>query len=187
VTDENTWARVGRALLGRWPSQVAQWGKSGIAAYVEELQADGLSPEQALAALRQHRPDDGKDYPPSVAQVRGLALQDPERPSADELIVQLYGPGGVFGFKRSNVTVSPWVTAFVDYHGRERLRFAPIDDPDAGKWAVKRIQESWQSFLQVNDGRTVAEIAQRSARGIPTRLDPYAAIGGSRPELESGE
>ena len=49
---EVTWSRVARALLGRWPNQVAQWGEEGIAAYIEELQADGLTPDVALVALR---------------------------------------------------------------------------------------------------------------------------------------
>lgn len=175
-----TWPRVGRALLGRWPSQVAAWGEEGIASYIEELQADGLTPEAALAALRQYRPAGDRDFPPSVPQVSALAMWDPDRPSFDELLAQLYAPGGVFGFKRSNVDISPWVTAFVEQPGnRERLRLEPVDDPDDGKWARKRIAEMWSSFLEVNEGRAVADIAQRSARGIPTRLDPLAAIGGA--------
>ena len=170
---ESAWRQVARALLGRWPSQVSTWGEDGITAFVEELQADGLEPSRALEAIRRYRPE--RDFPPSVAAVSKLARQDPDRPTFDEMLAQLYGPGGVFGFKRSGVTVSPWVLAFVERSGRERLRLLPVDDPDEGKWCRRELERSWSAFLEATEGREVAQIAARSARGLG-RVDPLAAL-----------
>lgn len=170
---ETAWRQVARALLGRWPSQVGAWGEDGITAFIEELQADGLTPEQALRAIRMHRPE--KDFPPSVAAVSKLARQDPDRPTFDEMLTQLYGPGGVFGFKRSGVTVSPWVLEFVERSGRERLRLLPIDDPREGKWCRRDLERSWTAFLEASEGREVAQIAARSSRGLG-RVDPLVAL-----------
>jgi hypothetical protein len=64
-----TWGNVGEVLLGRWPGQVAGWGEDGISAFVNELMADGLTPELAVQALRAH----ASDFPPSVASVSRLA------------------------------------------------------------------------------------------------------------------
>jgi hypothetical protein len=69
MSDEVTWKAVGKVLLGRWPGQVASWGQEGISSFVMELQADGLTPELAVRALRAH----ASDYAPSAASVSRLA------------------------------------------------------------------------------------------------------------------
>lgn len=171
----NDWQRVARALLGRWPSQVSTWGEEGIAAFVEELQADGLTAEQALVAIRQHRPEGGKDFPPSVAQISDLARTDPDQPTFEEAYRQLYEPGGVFGFRRRDVTVSPWVLAFVEDYGRERLRLLPVDGEHAG--IVRReLGEAWDRFITASKGREVAAIAGRR-RGQLGKPDFAGVIG----------
>jgi hypothetical protein len=70
--------------------------------------------------------------------------------------------------------------------GRSWLAEAPVDDPDEGKWARKAIVEAWARFLDASEGREVAEVA-RGRRGSLGRPDFVDAIGGSRPELGSGE
>lgn len=178
------WNFVARALLGSWPSQVASWGREALGAYLHELEARGLSPEDALVAIRACSAD--HKFPPSAPELAALARQDPSRPTFDELLTQLYGPGGVFGFKRSDVVLSPWVLKFVE-DKRDWLRNLPIDDDDEGKWERIRLKESWDAFCQATEGRAVHEIASRSGRGALGRLDPLAVLGLTAPEIESGE
>lgn len=177
---------VTRALIGSWPSQVASWGPDAIAAYIEELQARSVQAEGALVAIRACPA--GQKFPPSAPELAALARQDPNRPTFDELMAQLYGPGGVFGFKRSNVTISPWVTAFVALPGnRERLRLLEVDDPSEGKWRRRELQDSWESFLAASEGREVAAIAT-GRRGELGRPDLLGAIGlPPRPQIGGGE
>lgn len=59
----------GRVLLGRWPSQVAAWGPDAIAAFIGEVQADGIGVEDGIRALRAH----ASDFAPSAASVSRLA------------------------------------------------------------------------------------------------------------------
>lgn len=168
------WKPVATALLGSWPNQVASWGPEALKAYISELQARGMTPESALVAVRSCLAE--QRFPPSAPELAALARRDPSVPTFDELMAQLYGPGGVFGVKRSGVVISPYVRRFVVHHGSNRLRMFPVDDPDEGKWARKDIERSWTVFLEVNEGRAVAEIAARSARGSLGRVDPLTAI-----------
>lgn len=165
---------VANALIGSWPGTITAWGREAFSLYVGELQARGLSAEDALQAVRKWPA--GSDFPPSAPNLAAAARRDPERPTFDELLAQLYGPGGVFGFKRSGVTISDWVLKFVKRYGRERLRLLPVDDLDDGKWARRGLEQSWTAFLEATEGREVAEIAERSARGSLGRFDPAAAL-----------
>jgi hypothetical protein len=174
MTDERD---VARALLGSWPNQVASWGREALAAYLAELAARGVSPDAALVAIRSCPA--GQKFPPSAPELAALARQDPERPTFDEAFQGIYGPGGVFGVKRSGVTVSPWVTAFVDWFGRDRLRMLEVDCEVEGKWRRRELRESYEQFLEVAEGRVVAQIA-RSGRGTLGRVDPLTAVGGGR-------
>lgn len=172
------WKTVARALLGSWPNQVASWGEEGIAAFIEELEARGVTPDAAIVSIRSCAAE--QRFPPSAPELAAFARNDPDRPTFDELMAQLYGPGGVFGFKRSGVTVSPWVTAFVDLPGnRERLRLLEIDDPTEGKWRRRELQDSWESFLAASDGREIAAITQgrRGKLGKPDLLGVLGAPG----------
>jgi hypothetical protein len=167
---------VTQALLGTWPSQVASWEREGIVAYLAELQAREMSAEQALTAIRAR----SDRFPPSAGELAAEARKDPSRPTFEELLDQLYGPGGVFGFKRSNVTISPWVTAFADGFGRDRLRMLALDDPDDGKWRRRELEDAWSRFLEASEGRAAHEIASRSGRGTLGRINPLAAIEAGR-------
>jgi hypothetical protein len=61
---------VARALLGSWPSQVPNWGREALAAYIEVLEAKGLTAESVLLAIR-HWPTG--DFPPSVPSMARAA------------------------------------------------------------------------------------------------------------------
>lgn len=162
------WKPVANALLGSWPTQVNNWGREVIAAYCHELETRGVSPDAAVIAIRSCPAD--QKFPPSAPELAGLARHDPTRPTFDELLHQLYGAGGVFGFKRSGVTISPWVLKFVE-DKRTWLHELPVGSPDEGKWARLRIKEAWDAFLAATEGREVHEIASRSARGGLGRPD----------------
>lgn len=166
------WKPVGAALLGSWPSNVGSWGAEALAAYIAELQARGVDPEQALVAIRSCPAE--QKFPPSAPELAGLARRDPSRPTFDEAYQMIYGPGGVLGFKRSGVVVSPWVLAFVEQYGKARLDLLPVDGDHSG--IVRRdLQQSYEQFLEATEGREVAAIAS-GRRGQLGRFDPAAAI-----------
>ncbi|HET6866310.1 MAG TPA: hypothetical protein VFH80_10315 [Solirubrobacteraceae bacterium] len=205
---QETWARVGRALLGRWPSQVAQWGESGIAAYVEELQADGLTPETALAALRSYRPQPGKDFPPSVAAVSQIARSDPSRPTFDEALTlwrtalrawnrpltgDYSGEAQMLRARQENVLeaamgMHPLIASFIARHGVRRLQ-DEVGELDGEYGAVRRgeLEQAWLAHVDAFDGRDVAALtAPRGARGLAA-FDPLAALDGyPRRQLGAG-
>lgn len=65
------WRPVAQALLGSWPQQVTSWGREGLAAYLAELEARGISPEAALQAIRSWPA--GSDFPPSAPNLAARA------------------------------------------------------------------------------------------------------------------
>lgn len=175
-----TEADVATALLGSWPSQVASWGKEGIAAYLAEVAARGVTPEQALVAIRSCPPD--QEFPPAAPVLVGLARKDPSRPTFDEAYQQLYGPGGVFGFHRTGVTISPWVEAFVADYGRDRLRMLEVDHDEYGGAKRRELRQSYEQFLEASEGRELAAIAQGHRGGGLSKFDLLSALPGHAPE-----
>lgn len=140
---------------------------------------DGYDGEQIAYALRALIAS-GQVFGPTPGEIVAAVRTDPSRPTFEEMLHGLYGPGGIYGFKRSGVTISPWVTAFADNFGRERLRLLEIEDPDEGKWRRRELQDAWERFLEANESRQAHEIAARSGRGTLGRINPLAAIEGGR-------
>lgn len=169
------WQPVATALLGSWPSQVASWGREALAAYLAELEVRAVTPDAALVAIRSCPAS--QKFPPSAPELAALSHNDPDRPTPEEMYQQLYGPGGVFGTRRSDVTVSPWVLAFVKSYGRERLRMLEVDHEDYGDLKRRELREAYGRFLAANEGRGIAAIAAgRREEGL-ARLDPAAVLG----------
>lgn len=194
-----TWHRVGRALLGRWPSQVATWGADGISAFVEELQADGLSPEAALVAVRTYRPEPGKDFPPSVAAVSELARRDPSAPTFDEALVlirrafragrrPLVGDfateAQMIGAREEMIRTAasdthPLVASFVDRCGDLSRLQDEIAEMEGGEFAgIRRrdLEARWEQHREAMSGRELAGLAAGRRDGL-RQLDPLAALG----------
>jgi hypothetical protein len=167
------WKSVVSALLGSWPQQVAAWGREALAAYIQELQARGIDAEQALIAIRSCGGD--QKFPPSAPELAALARHDPDRPTFEECYQQLYGPGGIFGIRRTGAVVSPWVEAFADTYGRERIRMLEVEHEQYGDIKRRDLQDAYARFLEASEGRAVAQIA-RSGRGGLGRLDALEAI-----------
>ena len=117
----------------------------------------------------------GQVFGPTPGELVAVIRQDPDRPTFEEAYKGLYGPGGVFGIKRSSVTVSPWVTAFADYAGKDWIRLLPVEDPDTGKWARRELEQAYDRFLLATENRAVAELAGGRRRQLG-RFDPLAAL-----------
>lgn len=129
----------------------------------------------------------GQVFGPTPGEIVALVRHDPDNPipTFEECFQQLYGPGGLFGFKRSGVTVSPWVTAFADGFGRERLRLLEVDDETDGKWRRRELEQAWDRFVEASEGRELAQIAA-GRRGAIGRFDPAAALGVPTARIGSG-
>lgn len=206
---EVSWGRVGRALLGRWPSQVAQWGEEGIAAFVEELQAAGMGPEHALAAIRTYRPVDGKDFPPSVAALSKLAQADPSRPTFDEMLTlvttalraynrplrgdfsteaQMLGAREAQVLERAQ-SMHPLVVAFIVRHGVSRLQ-DEVGELSGEYGGIRRgeLERAWGEHVQAFGDREVAALVSgRRGAGL-VAFDPLVALGSAplRRQIGSG-
>lgn len=178
------WRPVAKALVGSWPSQVSSWGNEAVAAYCDELAARDVTPAQALVAIRACPAD--QKFPPSAPELAGMARRDPSVPTFDEAYQQLYGPGGVFGFHRSGVTISPWVQAFVADYGRDRLRLLEVDHDEYGGVKRRELRQSWEQFLETAEGRELAAIAQGRRGGGLERLDPLAALDLPQQQITKG-
>lgn len=198
-----TWRDVGRALLGSWPDRVAAWGEEAIAAYVEELGARGLTPERALAAIRSCPAE--QRFPPSAAELLGLARHDPSTPTFVEAYRLIYGTRGVLRARPRETSwpdegergrayrqaaydraaeMHPLVASFVVRYGVNRLRMLEVDHPDYGDLKRKDLEAAWMAHCEAMDGRDLAAIAQppRSGEGL-RQFDPLAALGAKPPAL----
>ena len=200
------WKPVGNALLGSWPSQVASWGPEAIAAYISELGARGVTPDQALVAIRSCGPE--QKFPPSAPELAGLARRDPGQPTGAEMLRLVYGPRGVLrarpvykqGGWRWNelqvatdrvqldraVELSPLLGRFVVAQGLDRLRRLNLDG-EHGDLRRRQLVEEWDRFCSAVEEREIASLIV-GRRGGLGRLDPLEAlgIGNGRAELESG-
>jgi hypothetical protein len=205
MTPEASWRDVGRALLGSWPDRVAAWGEEAIAAYVEELQARGLTPETALAAIRSCPAE--QRFPPSAAELLGLARHDPSKPTFVEAYRLIYGVGGILrarpfltsswdddgdrrraydqAAREHAATMHPLVASFVDRYGIDRLRLLEVDHPDYGDIKRRDLEAAWDAHVEAMDGRDLAAIAApRRGEGLrKVDYDPLSALGARRPEL----
>jgi hypothetical protein len=70
-------AVVGRVLLGRWPSQVAQWGREGLAAFMGEIAGSGVDPVTAVKAARAST----SAFAPSAGELTALAQRVVQGPA----------------------------------------------------------------------------------------------------------
>lgn len=201
---------IARALLGSWPNQVANWGRDGIAAYVEEVLARGISPDQALHAIRGCPADQA--FPPSAPELAGLARQTEAGPAPtfDEALTLIYGKGGILRARPEQRTfdtvaeqaravngarvararqLHPLVGSFAVRYGLERLHLLPINDPDYGGVRRRELERAWTQHVEAMQGRELAAIAIGEPRRGLTKFDPLAALG-QRPavgELETGD
>ncbi len=195
TTDAGGWQPVATALLGSWPSQVASWGREALAAYVAEISARGITPDQALNAIRMWPA--GSDFPPSAPNLAAAARRDPSKPTFDEAVTLIFGRGGVlrartpvrkasweFGerdrldaeamLQRAG-TMHPLIGAFIRAQGLERLRDLDLEDPQWGGARRANLRDDWQEFAEAHEGREVAALLA-PRRGELDSFDPLAAL-----------
>lgn len=196
------WRDVGQVLLGSWPSQVASWGREAIAAYCAELKARGLSPDQAVIALRSVE----GDFPPSASKLAAQARVDPSLPTFDEawvLIDRVLGrtsmPDGAFenegearkahdeAILKALDAHHPMIRSFVERQGLARLRTIQTGDPQWGEKLMADLRAAWGRHVEAIDRRQVAALTSGGREGL-RQLDPLAAIGmGERKQLGAGD
>ncbi len=94
------------------------------------------------------------------------------------MLEQIYGPGGLLGYKRRGVTVHPLVEEFAKRERLDRLRELEVEG-DRGHLIRNDLKQSYEQFLEANEHREVAAIAA-GRRGELGRLDPLAALSPAR-------
>jgi hypothetical protein len=186
------WKPAANALLGSWPSQVASWGPEVLAAYLAELGARGMTPEQAVAAIRAS----DEKWPPSAGQLAAMRTAPALTP--DDVLAALYaGPrcvvrarppftgGPIYDVERGRdvaareraVEIDPLLGAFVTRH-LSWLRSVEVDHPVHGELNRKEVRRAWADFLLASEGRDVAALTAGRGPGQLTRMDPLALLGG---------
>lgn len=173
------WESIALLLEEGWPGEFTD-----DASKAWRVLLDGFSATDILIALREMTLRGGK-FRPSVSEVAAQIRQDPSRPTFDEAYQQLYGPGGVFGFRRSGVTISPWIEAFVADYGRDRLRMLEVDHDEFGELKRRELRQSYEQFLEASEGREIAAIAQGRRAGGLKQFDPLSVLPGRSTDLAS--
>lgn len=197
-----SWHQVGRSLLGSWPDRIAAWGEEGIAAYVTELEARGVTPEQALTAIRSCPA--GQNFPPSAPELAGLAHKDPSAPTFIEAYRLIFGHKGILAAKPAEKwfadqgemgrayrqaqrdragEMHPLVASFVERYGYARLEDLELNDPEYGDAKRRELERQWDEHCEATEGRDLAALALPRGDGGLRRLDPLSALGLDRPAL----
>lgn len=197
ITDAD-WNRLFALLDDGWPGELTP---DGADAYRTLL--DGIAPESIVGGLRRllHA---GARFRPTPAEILAEARRDPSAPTFDEALILLFRRRGVLDVRVKGTTdtnpnyraelyekvaerladLHPLVGGFVQRCGLERLRSMDIDDPTDGYWRRKELRETWDDFVDAQDGREVAALASGTgARGL-TQLDPLTALGLGRAPAE---
>ncbi len=190
------WSDVASALLGSWPTQVAAWGRAGMAAFLGEVRSRGATPDGALVAIRRRK----SAFPPSAGELAADGLRDPSTPTFTEAFRAIDGPHGVLvarepyagpvrepAASRQRAALAraaechPLIGAFIESYGLARLRLLEVDHPEYGELRRNDLGAEWERFLTATEGRDLAALGTRR-RGEIGRLDPLAAL----PEQTTG-
>jgi hypothetical protein len=189
----DAWKAVLRALLGSWPSQVSAWGREALVAYVEELEARHVHPEEALVAIRACSAS--QTFPPSAPELAALARRDPTAPAFDDVLTAIYGRGGVLlvappivfdsreraalhdeaCFAKAR-EIHPMVFGFVDHVGLAWLRTRDV----AGEFGFSHRRElmvAWDQWTARDAESRLFALAAGRGPGRLSRVDGLRAIG----------
>jgi hypothetical protein len=171
---------------------------------VYRLLLDSIDPEKALAAVREIVLE-GQALRPRPGEIVERARRDRSRPTFDEAYQLIFGPGGAMSARlpkefdsiergQNEATVRrarelhPLVGEFVVRQGPGRLRRLPLEDPQYGELHRRDLREAWERHVQMFEGRELAALSEGRPAGEGLRqLDPLAALGMGRRELEAGE
>jgi len=178
VITDTEWETLCLLIEEAWPGEFDDSAAKAWRVFLGDYDADAVAAGLKACVAR------GGRFRPAVAEIVAEIRSDPSRPTFDEAYQMIYGPGGVLGFKRSGVTVSPWVVAFVASCGQERLRLLEVDG-EYGELNRKELRQSWEQFLEANETRDIAALAAGGPRrGRLGRFDPLEVLRlASRPAL----
>jgi hypothetical protein len=168
---DERWRGFIRALLGSWPSQVASWGEEGIAAYVAEVQARGVGPEDAIGAIRAST----SSFPPSAGELAKLARSDPSRPSFQEAYQTIYGAKGITWShyrERALAQAHPFVRAFAESYGIDRLGMLEVNHDTYGGAVRRDLERAYEGFAERFDQRELVSVRQ----GRLGRINPQIGV-----------
>lgn len=179
---------VEEAWKGEWTNRKAK-------AY--GLLLDSYEPAAVIDALRSLA-GKGGPFMPTVPEIIGAIVEDVTVPTWTEAF-ELLGRATHAACRRGRgsdeqiqaaiverlSSQHPYLAAFAGQVGAKRLRYAPFDDPDEGKWERKRLREEWDQFVERADGRRRegrpieldAPARRRELTSGPRRLDSAALIG----------
>lgn len=181
------WREVGSALVATYGDVVSRRGRPWMVGYCDEIAKRGVTPDQALDAIRSYRPTPGTpDFPPSANMIASIVERHAAStaPTSDEITAALWGAGGVMHARaRGSVFVggrdmadrtarleaawkrSDLLGRFVSTVGPDTLAAHDPRDLDAGGmnrgWLVKR----WSEFCDVSRERQTARIVASARRG----------------------
>jgi hypothetical protein len=176
-------------LLGTWPQQVSGWGKSGIAAFLGQLGARGMTASEAVAAIQTC--DDR--FPPSAGEL--AAMRSIPALTSDDVVRAIFdGPRCVLkarppytgpilepekqrdkaAIERAS-GIDPLLGAFVAQQLRW-LRSLEVDHPEYGELNRKEARRAWSEFVTNREGRDIAALTSGRGPGELRQLNPLSAI-----------
>jgi hypothetical protein len=183
---------ITQKVLGSWPTSASTMGREGIAAYVAALQDRGLDADRVARAIDTWPA--GSDFPPSAPNLAAAALKDPGVPTFDEMVLLIFGPGGVLlargphvfdrkerellredAMLRRAAGMHPVIGAFIRSQGIAHLVALDLNDDEFGQARRAQLRVAWVAFSEAHAGREVASLVS-ARRGELGCFDPLAAL-----------
>lgn len=150
---DQTWDAFCSLLEHGWPGPFPS--EAGDA---YRLLLDDVEPEATFAAVKTLIKQ-GKPFRPSVAEIAGEAIADPSKPTFDEALHAIRRVVPIHpdtaALERAE-GIHPYLRAFIESVGLDRLRRWPIDDPEFGQLETKKLREAWDRFVERADHRTAS-------------------------------
>lgn len=150
------WAGICTLLEHGWPGEFPDASRAAYA-----ILLDGLNADQVVGALKA-KVRQGGTFRPSAAEVAAAVAADPSKPTFDEALQAIRRIVPVrpdeAALERAE-RVHPYLRAFVESVGLDRLRTWPIDDPEFGQLETAKLRDAWDRFVERADHRQASGVA----------------------------
>jgi hypothetical protein len=181
---EMTWDAFCSLLEHGWPGEFSADAGDAYRALL-----DNVEPERAVAALRTLLAR-GNRFRPSAAEIAGTLNDDPTRPTFTEALSAIRRVVPIRPNEAALVAaerIHPYLAAFIQAAGLDRLRQWPIDDPEYGQAQTKRLREEWDQFVARADQRVAAglELTAGTRRQLGPRKLDFAGVLPAGPDGEA--
>lgn len=186
MTDDE-WNIACGVLKEGWPGD---WSAAtGPALKVMLGSEDG---QAVLAALHKIARQPGRRFRPSVSEILGELSSDPGLPTWPEVHRAIFG-GGINpslgeheGVAAADV-IHPALGMFVALKGWRNLMLLEIADPRFGPVRLRDLENQWRDHVERHQEREAhgAALSAVGRRGTLGKLEPLAALGLGRPEIEA--